>query len=305
MNEKTFKVEIITPTIMGGSKNSLDTIKIRPSEIKSMMRYAFRLIAGKYIDHSNEINKLLEEEGKIFGDTKQKSDFKIIVDNTDNLKTKKVNLLPHKNNFKKSAILPNQTFDLTLISNKYQIEFYESLLKIAFLLGVGNRRNRLMGNLQITDSNIQPSEDVKVISEECKKLFKKNEEIKTNNPKFPSFTFREDNKKNYLVYSIPLKNAFIKNEISNFEAMLKELYEKIIHKIESNNDYSNIIGSASPRQRQASYINFSLQKIQQNSYRLCLISFYYENNRFEYNVWEKATEEVKKLTEETFKRGEK
>ncbi|MGC8869393.1 MAG: type III-B CRISPR module RAMP protein Cmr1, partial [Sulfurihydrogenibium sp.] len=69
MKEGTFKIEIITPTIMGGADSKeLDSLKIRPSEIKAMMRYVFRAIAGKFVDHKN-IEQLLKVEGEIFGDT--------------------------------------------------------------------------------------------------------------------------------------------------------------------------------------------------------------------------------------------
>jgi CRISPR type III-B/RAMP module RAMP protein Cmr1 len=55
MEEAKFKVEIITPTIMGGANSGkLDSIFIRPTEIKSAMRQAFRLVAGKYVRHDNK-----------------------------------------------------------------------------------------------------------------------------------------------------------------------------------------------------------------------------------------------------------
>jgi CRISPR-associated RAMP protein, Cmr1 family len=151
MEEAIFKVEIITPTIMGGANSGeLDSILIRPTEIKSAMRQAFRLIAGKYIEHDyKKIKDLYDLESEFFGNTQGKGKFRLIVDIPNNLKTEKIKLLPHKSGFSKSAILPNKTFNLKIISYKYPVEFYKALLNIAFLLGVGHRRNRLLGNMQI------------------------------------------------------------------------------------------------------------------------------------------------------------
>lgn len=298
MKEKNFKVEVITPTIMGGADSKeIDSMRIRLSEIKSMMRYAFRTVAGKYINHNNDMKKLLEVEGKIFGDTSCKSDFKMLLENTENLKINWIKLLPHKSSFSKQAILPNQTFDLTLISNSYPIEFYESLLNLAFLFGVGNRRNRLNGNLQI-NYNLLIAEDIKRISNVCKDLFKTDQEIKTDEPLYPTFTFRKDDQKNYLVYSMPLKKEFVEKNL-NFENILKNLYEKVIHEIEKKGEFSKILGSSNPRQ--ASFVNFSIQKTKENSYKLYLIAFYYKNRNFDYHIWKGAVDKIKEQAEKTFK----
>ncbi|MCX7738668.1 MAG: type III-B CRISPR module RAMP protein Cmr1 [Hydrogenothermaceae bacterium] len=53
--------------------------KVGASEIKAVMRQAFRIVAGRYINHSSKdsIKTLLEKEGEIFGSTSRKSTFRI------------------------------------------------------------------------------------------------------------------------------------------------------------------------------------------------------------------------------------
>jgi CRISPR type III-B/RAMP module RAMP protein Cmr1 len=304
---------------MGGANSKeLDSILIRPTEIKSAMRQAFRLVAGKYVEHNKKgIEKLYELESEIFGNTQGKGKFRLIVDIPNNLKTEKINLLPHKKDFSNSklAILPNQTFDLKIISYKYPVEFYKSLLNIAFLLGVGHRRNRLFGNMQIEQfklpDEVGNEEKVGKIERFLLDLDKELEKMPTNNPLFACFSEREkdDNKKddnkednknrNFSVFGMPLKDEYIPINKQNFEKALENLYEKVIHGIKREKlDF--ILGGVSPR-RQASFVNFSILKVGQ-SYRLFVISFYYKNEKFNYDKWKQAIEKAKELTEKTFKK---
>jgi CRISPR type III-B/RAMP module RAMP protein Cmr1 len=312
MEEAIFKVEIITPTIMGGANSKeLDSIFIRPTEIKSAMRQAFRLVAGKYVRHDNErVEDLYKLESEVFGNTEGKGKFKLIVDIPNNLKTEKIKLLPHKNDFSKFAILPNQTFDLKIISYKYSVEFYKALLNIAFLLGVGHRRNRLFGNMQIKQIKLKDKiEQMEQFEwkDEIQKIgrffiAKKLKEIKTDNPSFACFSKREDDKENFIVDDMLLKDEFIPINKQNFEKALENLYKKVIHETEKDNSLKFILGEARPRH--ASFVNFSILKFGQN-YRLFVIGFYYKNKKNEnlkYDKWEKAVKEVKKLTENTFKK---
>ena len=298
MEEAIFEVKIITPTIMGGANSKeLDSVLIRPTEIKSAMRQAFRLVAGKYVRHDNErVEDLYKLESEVFGNTEGKGKFRLIVDIPSELKHKEVKLLPHKNGFSKSAILPNQTFDLKIISYKYPVEFYKALLNIAFLLGVGHRRNRLFGNMQIEQFKL--AEEVGKIDRFF--LDKGYEEIKTNNPLFACFSKREDgDNKNFSVFGMPLKDEFNPSDVKNFEKALENLYEKVIHGIKGEKlDF--ILGGVNPR-RQASFVNFSILKVGQ-SYRLFVIGFYYKNEKFKYNDWKNAIEKAKELAEKTFKK---
>jgi CRISPR type III-B/RAMP module RAMP protein Cmr1 len=314
MEEAIFKVEIITPTIMGGANNNLDSILIRPTEIKSAMRQAFRLVAGKYVRHDNKkVEDLYKLESEVFGNTEGKGKFRLIVDVPSNLRTEKIKLLPHKSDFSKFAILPNKTFNLKIISYKYPVEFYKALLNIAFMLGVGHRRNRLFGNMQI--EQFEWKDEIQKIDRFF--IAKRLKEIKTNNPSFACFSKREDDKENFIIDDMLLKDEFIPIKKQNnfdrknfenfefdkqkFENTLKNLYEKVIHGIKGKKlDF--ILGGVNPR-RQASFVNFSILKVGQ-SYRLFVIGFYYKNEKFKYNDWKNAIEEVKKLTKETFeKRG--
>jgi CRISPR type III-B/RAMP module RAMP protein Cmr1 len=121
MEEAIFKVEIITPTIMGGANNNLDSTLIRPTEIKSAMRQAFRLVAGKYVEHNKKgIEDLYKLESEIFGNTEGKGKFRLIVE-ADNIETEeKVLLLPHSSKTKlpRKAIKSNQTFNLRIMAYK-------------------------------------------------------------------------------------------------------------------------------------------------------------------------------------------
>ena len=298
MEEAIFKVEIITPTIMGGANSGkLDSILIRPTEIKSAMRQAFRLVAGKYVEHNKKgIEKLYELESEVFGNTEGKGKFRLIVDIPNNLKTEKIKLLPHKNDFSKLAILPNQTFDLKIISYKYPVEFYKALLNIAFLLGVGHRRNRLFGNMQIEKFELK--DEVRKIDKFF--LDKGYGVIKTNNSLFACFSEQEDgDNRNFSVFGMPLKDEFNPSDVKNFQYILEKLYKEVIHGIKGEKlDF--ILGGVNPR-RQASFVNFSILKVGQ-SYRLFVIGFYYKNEKFNYDKWKQAIEKAKELAEKTFKK---
>ncbi len=74
--ELTFTVKVITPTLMGGGFGQND--RIRPSEIKGLMRYWFRAIAGSII--GNNIKALKDLEGLVFGSQERKSPFRIVIE---------------------------------------------------------------------------------------------------------------------------------------------------------------------------------------------------------------------------------
>ncbi|MEM3369181.1 MAG: type III-B CRISPR module RAMP protein Cmr1, partial [Thermoproteota archaeon] len=225
---------------------------------------------------------MLEKEGEIFGSTQKKSDFKIILDKTENLKINRVKLTPHKSPFTKEAVLQNQNFNLTIIANRYSIDFYKALLNLAFSLGIGNRKNRLFGNMQI-ENILDLATSVRIIDDVCKNLFRI-EELPVELPLFPTFSKKSNGEKNYIVYSTPLKNSF------DFEKLLTNLFKNVIHPIERNDRYKYLIGSIRPRQ--SSFINFSLQK-SDNIYKLYFISYYYENKNFDYKTWKEAVEFIK------------
>jgi CRISPR type III-B/RAMP module RAMP protein Cmr1 len=303
MEKQEYTVKVVTPTIMGGANGKLDSNFIRTTEIKSAMRQAFRLVAGKYIDHNQKehdreegIKLLYNWESEVFGNTKGKGKFRLIVDIDPNyIKQGDVKPLPHKSNFTKKAIMPGSKFKLQIISyNKYPIEFYKALLDIAFLLGVGFKRNRLFGNMKIEQSE---SFDFGKSVEKIEKFLKEKglKERFTENPLFACLSKRS-NRDNYLIESVDLKDKYLPDE--NFGNTLKDLYEKIIHEIEKQR-FNFILGSARPRQ--SSYVNFSILE-ERSGYKFYILSFYYKNKDFNYDTWRNATEKVRGLVEKTFQK---
>ncbi|RMA96964.1 type III-B CRISPR module RAMP protein Cmr1 [Hydrogenothermus marinus] len=305
MKEITLTVKTITPTLMGGAFSQNDGI--RPSEIKAIMRFAFRLVAGKYIEHNKEgLIKLKEKESLIFGSTNQKSIFSLIVKN-QSLDIKKIALLPHKNGFKnkRDMISPNSKFDLKIqvkrpinkdISIQESLDFFKALLNVASLIGIGYRKNRFNGNLELEKFSL--SEEVEKIDNICKALFNESEKD-IDVPLFPVLAKKP--KKVYKVFSIPLKKPF--RQSLNYEEFLKKVYENVIHEIESKSDYSCLLGSA--KKRQGSLINFSIY-----NNKIFIFSFFYKDKncfgRFNedkdkfYKNWQKGTEEVIEKLKDNF-----
>jgi len=304
MEKQEYTVKVVTPTIMGGANSKeLDSNYIRTTEIKSAMRQAFRLVAGKYIDHNQKehcrgegIKLLYDLESEVFGNTEGKGKFRLIVDTNDIKEDdiKEVKPLPHKSNFTKEMIMPGSKFKLQIISYKYPIEFYKALLDIAFLLGVGFKRNRLFGNMKIEQSE---SFNFKKSVEKIENFLKEKdlEERFTENPLFACLSKRSNGDKNYLIKSVYLKDDYLPVD-KKFEIMLRVLYEKIIHEIEKEG-FNFILGKTNPRQ--SSYVNFSILE-GRSGYMFCILSFYYKNDAFNYDKWLKATEMIRGLVEKTF-----
>ena len=86
MQSLEFTVKVITPTLMGGGFGQNDGI--RPPEIKGMMRYWFRTVAGSVI--GNDIKALKSLEEKVFGSQERKSPFRIVISGLK--ETDKINL---------------------------------------------------------------------------------------------------------------------------------------------------------------------------------------------------------------------
>ena len=300
---------------MEGANGKLDSNFIRTTEIKSAMRQAFRLVAGKYIDHNQKehdkeegIKLLYDLESEVFGNTKGKGKFRLIVDIDPNyIKEGNVMPLPHKSNFTKKAIMPGSKFKLQIISyNKYPIEFYKALLDIAFLLGVGFKRNRLFGNMKIEQSeSFNFGKSVEKIENFLIENFLKEKGLKerfTENPLFACLSKRS-NGDNYLIESVDLKDKYLPVD-KKFEITLKDLYKEIIQEIEKiekieKKGFNFILGSAKPRQ--SSYVNFSILE-ERSGYKFYIFSFYYKNKDFNYDTWRNATEKVRGLVEKTFQK---
>ena len=140
MEKLTIQCEIVTPLLMHGADKNAE---LREQSFKGIMRFWWRAIHGNL-----DLEALKKEENKIFGNTEQKSNFRMKLIN-NNLNTNEFNPLPHKNtNFKINGFSPNQTF---------QIEFIEKdlgLITNIFILstilgGFGQRSRRGFGSIKI------------------------------------------------------------------------------------------------------------------------------------------------------------
>ena len=89
MDSVEFDIEIVTPMFLGGA-NTTDA-ELRAPSIKGMLRFWWR--ATCEIESLEEMKK---EEAKIFGSTEQKASFFIKLEDLNNIKSVKKNLLPGK-----------------------------------------------------------------------------------------------------------------------------------------------------------------------------------------------------------------
>lgn len=80
-----FNIEIVTPLFAGGADGI--QAELRAAALKGLMRFWWRALYG-----SDNIEKMKENEAKIFGDTDRKSDVKISLENTKNLQPVKTGI---------------------------------------------------------------------------------------------------------------------------------------------------------------------------------------------------------------------
>ena len=147
MEQITFTCELITPLFMSGADGT--TPELRPTGIKAALRFWWRAMNGHL-----SLKDLKETEGKIFGDTSQRS--RIIIHAIDFISPRivKRSPLPHRErSFMKDAFDTRQRFelDLGLIENpNFSIKQLESLVYLTFTLGgLGNRSRRGFGSIKI------------------------------------------------------------------------------------------------------------------------------------------------------------
>jgi len=309
MKDITFTIKVITPTLMGGGFGQNDGI--RPSEIKGLMRYWFRAVAGSFIIHfpetkfKQDLENLKRFEGDIFGNTIKKSSFRLIIRNTnEKLQTKKLSHLPHKNWSKKNPLeivsADNSVFTLEILIRKIPFKetsleeyknFLKNLLKLSFFFGIGFRKNRFFGNMILGNEEMENIEDlINKVKNFVSKSFKiygdvyKTEKKKTLLPLFPTFSYRSEKEKNY--YIIKAKDDC---SVKDWEKFLENFYKEIIHKIERNTNLKFFID------HKYSLINFSYI-----NGKIYLSSFFHKNNGYlnnlrKYNNWKSGLNEIKKL----------
>ncbi len=193
MQYVTFQLKVITPTLMGGGFGQNDGI--RPSEIKGMMRYWFRAIAGSVIGNDIKAIKSLEE--KAFGSQERKSPFRILItdknlsffdENSKDLHFNQMNGLVYLgignvifehlgkrkkrelgidkeegfwfNSEKINIIAPNSTFKIRFLFNPSLNLEIKKLITLSFYLatafgGFGLRARRGFGSWQIEDVKVE------------------------------------------------------------------------------------------------------------------------------------------------------
>lgn len=151
MQTITFTCEVITPMFLAGADGT--TPELRPASIKGALRFWWRAMNGHL-----EWKKMLELEGKIFGNTQQRSSLLIRIEK-DLKATSRLSLLPHKGGstipcFPKSDESFIVKFSLTKIENDFTLESIKALFILTSILGgLGKRSRRGFGSFEITQIN--------------------------------------------------------------------------------------------------------------------------------------------------------
>ncbi len=158
MQTITFTCEVITPMFLAGADGT--TPELRPASIKGALRFWWRAMNGHL-----EWKKMLELEGKIFGNTQQRSSLIIRIEK-DLKDISKAPLLPHKGGsstpcFPKSDESFIVKFSLTKIENDFTLESIKTLFILTSILGgLGKRSRRGFGSFKITKINTNNTVDL-------------------------------------------------------------------------------------------------------------------------------------------------
>jgi len=152
MNEIKFKCRVITPMFMAGADGK--TPELRPSEFKGMMRFWWRAIRA-----DDNIEKLREEEAKIFGGTgEKKGKSKVMIKVfPQQISSSSYRPLPHSQTktFPFSGIRVNSKFVIFLRGEEEFINIFKDVLFLSTILGgFGKRSRRGFGSVAI----IEPKE---------------------------------------------------------------------------------------------------------------------------------------------------
>ena len=198
------KCEIITPLLMHG--NDGKTPELREQSFKGVMRFWFRAIYGNL-----GLKDLREKEAKIFGDTSQKSSFRMKI-KKNSLNTDSFNPLPHKqSNFKVKGFSPEQTFEIEFLGKN--LELVKKIFILSTILGgFGQRSRRGFGSIKILEVDNNKHE-FEYSTEKIEEL------IKTINSEF-SFNDRNFESKNEFPY---IKSIKIGKEYKNYNDILKSI----------------------------------------------------------------------------------
>ena len=154
MESTDLRLEIVTPLFLHGQDN--DKLELRPPPFKALMRYWWRATQAE-----TNLDQLREEEGKLFGDTKRRSNLSIRISGLARLTSFQYPPLPHRpNRFQADAYRPNQTFTIKLTAP--HLNQYEQISKISFFLGgLGNRSRRGFGSIRYQSRDFQSVDELR------------------------------------------------------------------------------------------------------------------------------------------------
>jgi len=146
------KCKVITPMFMGGADGK--TPELRPSEFKGMMRFWWRAIRA-----DDNIEKLKEEEAKIFGGTGEKEGKSKVMIKVcpQQISFSFYRPLPHSQTkrFTFSCIDVNSTFKIFLKGEEKFLTIFKNVFFLSTILGgFGKRSRRGFGSVAI----IEPEE---------------------------------------------------------------------------------------------------------------------------------------------------
>ena len=162
MESITFHCEVITPMFLAGADGQ--TPELRAPSIKGAMRFWWRAMNGHLVEEKNgkwDYSTLKKEEGKIFGDTKKRSSFNIVVEEVSLMEefefdtefSKEIQYfqysLVHHN--ERKGIKPGFRFSIQISAFKYEV--LKEVVYILWILshygGLGTRVRRGAGAFSI------------------------------------------------------------------------------------------------------------------------------------------------------------
>lgn len=150
MGQLRISLMTVSPLIMHGNDRQLE---IRASSFRGIFRYWTRALLGREI--GDDLKKLQEAEGRIWGSTGNASAITVHVSKQSNMKySRDERVLPERQRF--PAFAPNRRFELTLKTHPLDPGFPLTALgaiMLAFRLGgLGTRSRRGGGNLLVLEA---------------------------------------------------------------------------------------------------------------------------------------------------------
>lgn len=249
MQNIIFSCEVITPMFLYGADNN--TPEFRIASFKGALRFWWRALHPEL-----EIETMKEYEGKIFGNTDNKSNVliketgtKLIYDDES-----KMPMLPHKKDNKKESLITNcfpvgAIFEISLSlmkevkikeTSNFNLEQLENLfITLAILGGLGKRTRRGFGSFKITKINNDEFKMPNTLEEIINFLPKNKFKIENNNiiKRIETYNRNYPYIKNIQLGKVP--NEDINKAIINASHKVKEEeYKRAGNVAIKNNDYT-------------------------------------------------------------------